>query len=219
MKIKWWMVLLLILLPEFLLAQSIKNNGIKLGYTSSGIYGTFSENTYNLTSRRNCYHAALFIEYCNYSFFSLVSQIEYAQKGFIEKQAETDETGQFIQDVKANTRLDYVSIPLFVKIKYSKIKLNPYVIFGPRFDYLVNRRNGIFKFSKIDFNSQFADYLNINKSVFGSSIGMGFNLPKISLFESFLELRYNHDFTDSFFINEENTVRNNSFDLWLGISF
>jgi len=219
MKIKWCLILLLILLPDFLLAQSKNNNGVKFGYTSSGIYGTYTENTFFSTSRRNSYHVALFIEYCNYSFFSLVSQIEYAQKGFIEKQVETNESGQFIQNVKAKTRLDYFSIPLLVKIKYSKIKLNPYIIFGPRFDYLVNKKKGIFKFTEIDFESQFAEYLNLNKTVFGGSIGIGFSLPRISLLKSFLEFRYNHDFTDSFFIIKENTVKNKSFDLWLGISF
>jgi len=213
MKVKFLVILMIILFPYVLIAHP-NNKGFKFAYTSSGIY---HDRIDNFASRRNGFNIALFYEFGNHKFLSFIAQIEYAQKGFVEKQVETNETGEIIQNVKANTRLDYLSIPLLIKFKYPRITPEPYFIFGPRFEYLINKRNGVFHFSQIDFKSQFVDHLD--KFVFGGSFGAGFRLAKIYRLNTLLEFRYHFDFSDSFSKIEEATVKHNSYNIGLAISF
>lgn len=214
MKIKFLIITIIMLFPVALFAQYFNNMGVKLAYTTSNIYHDIIN---NFSSRRSGFNVALFLELGNYKYLALVTQIEYIQKGFVEEQDETNEIGELIQHVEANTRLDYLSIPIFLKLKYPKIKFVPYMILGPRFDYLLNKENGVYEFTKVNFKSQFADHFD--KYVFGGSIGAGFNLLKIYRFNTFLEFRYNIDFSDSFSSIKEVTIKNNSYDFWLGIAF
>ena len=201
------------MLPYTLYAHS-NYKGFKFAYTSSGIYHNQID---DFAFRRNGFNIALFYEIRMFKFLSLIPQLEYAQKGFVEKQVETNEAGEIIQEeVEANTRLDYLSIPLMVKFKYPDIKPEPYLVFGPRFDYLINRRNGVFHFTQVDFKSQFADYLD--EFVFGGSFGAGFRLAKIDRLNTFLEFRYNFDVSDSFSKIEKIAAKNNSYDVVLVIA-
>lgn len=204
---------MIILVPIVLDAQH-NNKGLKIAYTSSGIY----HNQINdFASRRNGFNIALFYEFTIHKFLSFLLQIEYAQKGFVEKQVETNDMGDFIKNVNANTRLDYLSIPLLVKFRYPEIKLEPYFILGPRFDYLIHKRNGVFHFTQVDFESQFADHLD--EFVFGGSVGAGFRLAKIDRLNTCLEFQYQFDFSDSFSNFEEVTVKNNSYNIGMVITF
>lgn len=213
MKLKFLALVTTVLFPIVLNAQH-HNKGFKIAYTSSGIY---HDQIDDFASRRNGFNIALFYEIGMFKFLSLIPHIEYAQKGFVEKQVETNDIGEFIQNVEANTRLDYLSIPLLIKIKYPKIKPEPYLVIGPRFDYLIKKRNGVFHFTQVDFKSQFADYLD--EFVFGGSFGAGFQLAKIARFNTFLNFRYNFDFSDSVSKIEVITTKNNSYDIGLVISF
>lgn len=213
MKIKFLALIMIFLFPILLNAQ-LNNKGLKFTYSSSGIY---HDQIDNFASRRNGFVFAAFYEFRIHKFLSFLPQIEYAQKGFVEKQVETNEAGEIIQQVKANTRLDYLSIPWLVKFRYPDIKLEPYFILGPRFDYLIHKRNGVFHFTQVDFESQFADHLD--EFVFGGLVGAGFRLVKIDRLNTFLEFRYQFDFSDSFSNIEEVTVKNNSYDIGLVIAF
>ena len=214
MKINGRIILVLGLLPSMLFARFINSIGTKCAYTSSNIYHGLMD---DCLSRRSGFNIALFCEFGSFKYFSVVTQIEYAQKGFIEEMKEADETGDIIQHLDGNTRLDYLSVPLLLKIKYPKAKFVPYLVLGPRFDYLINTKNGVWEFTEIDIKSTTADKLD--KEVFGGSIGAGFNLAKLSCLQTFIELRYNFDFSDSYSWTNNVTVRNNSFDFWLGIAF
>jgi len=121
-----------------------KAAGIIDFYSSSGMKVDKYNEFYN---NRSGFGLGVFGNYHFINLFSLTVQLQYAQKGYTEKQDETGETGNYIQTVEANTRLDYLSVPILAKIEYSNLAVTPYALVGPRFDYLVNKRNGIYKFS------------------------------------------------------------------------
>ena len=213
MKVKLSVMATITLFPCVLIAHP-NQKGFKFAYTSSGVH---HDKIDDFASRRNGFSLGLFYELGIYKFLSFMAYVEYAQKGFVEEQVETNELGDFIQNVDANTRLDYLSVPLLIKFKYSRIKPEPYFLFGPRIDYLMNKRNGVFHFTEVDFKSQFADHLD--KFIIGGSLGAGFRLPKIYRLNTFLEFRYNFDYSDSYSKIEEITVKNNSYDVGLLIAF
>ncbi|MFC1726885.1 outer membrane beta-barrel protein, partial [candidate division KSB1 bacterium] len=152
MKTKCMLVMMfIILIPQILSAQVLRNYGVKAEFTSSGIYNEVLNEGF---SRRPGFGFAVFAEVFNNPVFSVLFQAEYAQRGFLEEQAETNESGDFIQTVKANTRLDYLSFPILAKLRYTKGRYTPYVIFGPRLDFLLNKRNGKFRFTVGSFESE-----------------------------------------------------------------
>jgi hypothetical protein len=214
MKTQVVIVAILLLCPVLLFGQFLDNKGVKIAYTSSNISHSIFD---DFSSSRSGFNAGLFVEFGKFKLLSFVTNIEYAQKGFIEEQVETGEDGpEPIKNVEANTRLDYLSIPLFLKVRYPDSKYEPYVILGPRFDHLFNKKNGVYKFTKVDFKSESANYFD--KNIFGSSFGVGFNLPKFSRLNTFVEFRYNVDFSDSYSSIKTVTVKNRSYDFWLGFS-
>ncbi len=72
---------------------------------------------YNFSTWRSGLSIAFYIQHNIYDYISIAFQLEYSQKGYINEQVETNETGIRIQDVSANTRLDYISTPLLLKIR------------------------------------------------------------------------------------------------------
>lgn len=199
---------------QVLSAQIMRNYGVKAAFTSSNIN---YEQLNDFFSRRSGINLAVFTELLNTPFFSLLIQAEYEQKGFLEEQAETNQFGSFIQTVKANTRLDYLSFPVLAKFRYSKGVYSPFVLFGPRLDYLINKRNGEYKFTSATSRSIFADHFD--RLALGGTIGAGIELPEFSSFKTVFEIRYNFDFSDSYSKIDAYKVKNNSFDLWLGLIF
>jgi len=214
MKIKLFIIVIICLIPGLSGAQVISGYGIKGAFTRS-MFET--EEGYNFSTWRSGFNAAVYAEKEIFESVSLVIQLEYCQKGYCFEQVETDETGMVIQDVRAITRLDYISVPLFLKVIYPAHKFSPFVTIGPRFDYLVHIRKGRFEFASGAFTDDFADHLK--SGVLGGSISCGLQMPVSNQHRISLEFRYNYDFSDSAEEPVLYTVKNKSYDIWLGIGF
>jgi hypothetical protein len=211
-----------VLLPLSVQAQLLKSYGIKAGVNSSNAAFSLPQDAFEIaTQRRTGGHAALFVEWGGSSAFSLVTQVEYAQRGFAEEQEITGENGpEPLGKVRASTRLDYISLPLLLKLQYRKSAISPYLIAGPRVDFLVNREAGEFDFvignSKVTLASELNEIFDDRD--LGGTIGLGFNAQKFLPLPLLVEGRYNFDFTDNGKLPPLQG-KNNSFDLWLGIEF
>lgn len=203
---------LFIFSPE-LPAQDLPRFGIKAGYLSSNIsvdkFDNFSE-------RRDGFSVGVYSKILSVNAFSLLLQLDYSRKGYNEIQYETNNEGKLIQTVRANTRLDYLSIPILIEYAFDEITLKPYLVTGLRFDILIGKFNGVFNFSNSDFESRFAD--NLKNNSIGWRIAGGFNLAKISGLNLGLELFYDMDFTNSFGVNDYLVVRGNDFGISLTIN-
>jgi hypothetical protein len=212
MKVCFRLLLLFLLLPALAPGQPISDYGFKAAATSSGLV---SDKLPDISLRSGLCLAS-FIEAFRTSYFALQVQLEYNQRGFVEEQVETTETGQIVQKVLANTRLDYISLPVLVMFYPFGPAYPHYTLLGPRIDYLAHRRNGVFKFTQVDHESRLAD--DFADFVVGASFGVGLTYPGPFGLRISMELRYNGDFTDSYADIKTLAVRNHSMDIWLGFS-
>lgn len=195
-------------------AQIISNYGIKTAFTRSKLD---VDKFYNFSTWRSGFNAAFYIEHSINDFMSFMLQLEYSQKGYIYEQVETNDIGTKIQDVRANTRLDYLSVPLLLKVEFPTQKVTPFITVGPRFDYLANFSKGEFKFTSVAVTDDLADYLK--SYILGSSISCGVQIPTSNKYDISIELRYNYDFTDSAEKPVQYSIKNNTFDIWFGLAF
>ena len=215
MKTKLFVILMIVcLFPVISQAQIISNYGVKTAFTRS----MFDiEEYFNFTTWRSGFNVAVYAEKDVFDCMSFFLQLEYSQKGYIFEQVETNEVGTEIQDVRANTRLDYISVPLFLEIKYPTQKITPFITIGPRFDYLANVNKGEFRFTSVTVTDDFADKLK--SYVFGGSFSCGLQIHALNKYNFSIEFRYNYDFSDSQKELVQYGVKNKSFDFWFGIEF
>ena len=214
MKYKNYLIpLLLILTPNILKSQIFDNYGLKISYTRSKINVKEFD---NYSTWRTGIKWSFFLEQHIYKSISTIIELEYAQKGYISEQVETNEIGEKIQIVRANTRLDYISVPIFMKISYNISTIKPFVLFGPRLDYMFSYKKGIFKFTKASVNDETAKYLD--SVTVGSSLACGLIFPFLSKKNIIFEARYNNDFTDLWSKHNTWLVKNVSYDFGIGIS-
>lgn len=192
-------------------SQFIKNYGMQIGITSAN--QEYSGSAFPLAEidlkRRLGFLGGFQIEWLDVSYISIITQIEYIQKGMgIEGIFTGQNSPEPLGTMTDYSRLDYLSLPVLLKLSLRHKPITPYVITGPRYDYLLN------------YESEFMYYVfdNFRKGVYGGVIGIGIesNFPK--LIKLTLELRYNLDFTNSLKL-EGKEAKNNTFDLRLGYYF
>ena len=205
----------IVLIPDFSKAQILSKWGVKTAFTRSKFE---VEQFSDFTSWRSGLNVALFGERIVNDFITVSTSLEYIQKGYVNEQVETDESGKEIQDVRANTRLDYLSLLPVFKIQFPKREISPFLTFGPRVDYLFHVSKGQFRFMhNITVTDDFADF--VESFVIGSSLSGGVQMPVFEKLRISLEFRYNIDFTDSAKEPVQYLIKNKAYDIWLGLAF
>ena len=213
---KYVMLLLIAIVPFNLKSQIINEYGVKVAYTNSKIN---PKNKAFRTKWRPGINLAFFVGKNIYRNLHAVVQTEYTSRGYKLESIETNETGEVIQTLYANTRLDYITVPILLKINYNRSKFQPFIQFGPRLDYLFNFKRGMYNFSKVQAPDLMPDYLYLNTFSFGSSISLGFQLPIQHKKRVLIEARYNNNFSDA--RSKPNIFFGNSvsYDFWIGYCF
>ncbi|MBI5216506.1 MAG: PorT family protein [Ignavibacteriae bacterium] len=162
------------------------------------------------TKWRAGFNIGAYVEFFDTHSFTLVSQLEYEQKGMVEEIVNTEDDPVILREKDINSRLDYLSVPLLGKIYFSGKSLTPFFLAGPRVDFFLGYNSDDNFFNPV--------YDEFKKMVFGGTLGCGVEIPKILISELLVEIRYNADFTDSY-NSPLLTVRNNAFDFWVGVKF
>lgn len=106
--------------------------------------------------------------------------------------------------MKFNNRVDYLSVPLLIKITFKTKHINPYFVTGPRFDFFLAYESKSFgvlydKFKDMDV---------------GGTVGVGAESnakPQGALFE----FRYSPDFSNAY-KTDLLRVKNHSFEILFG---
>lgn len=209
-KIVLQVVAVLFVLTGMVPAQLLRSYGVKVAYTSASqtLNSPYDVNGWwvaSQTSSVNGVNIAAFAEWFDLQHLSFISQIEYDHRG-----ANLQYT---INGEPASTRggLSYLSVPMLAKIKIQTGSVSPYVIAGPRADFLVSYE---------DFHIEpgpYPIYARFKKSMVGWSMGVGLETGTLLLVNLLAELRYDFDFSDSY--NDGLVkIRNNALDIWLGVS-
>ena len=215
-----WLFLLALLsvlvAPAPASAQIVDRIGVK-----GGLVSTSATDGRDLLDpeRRTGWSAHLFAERDLSSFLSVVGEAGYTQRGFVETIEERGPDGTVEQTSRANTRLDYLTIPVFAKLKYEFTALRLYALAGPRLDVLVGREAGVFEFESAPVDQVKSDLASIYTSpVLGATFGLGVSTSKGLPLRLMLEARWALDVTESS-TGVPRDVRNNAGMVMIGIGF
>ena len=193
-------------------AQLLKSYGVKAAITSASQkfdYPAFPGFTPDIR-RRIGFGIGVYAEWLNVPFISILTQLEYNQRGSREGFAVTGPDGPTILRTDIlDRRLDYLSIPLLFKAFTPLGSVTPYVIVGPRLDILLGYRD-----ESAFGNSVFQDF---TKTSFGGSVGAGFDVTDVFPVTFSVEFRADVDFGDSY-NTELLKIRNNAYDIWVGVA-
>jgi opacity protein-like surface antigen len=192
-------------------AGIIKRAGVKAALSTAG-------ESYELvavpglqTDRRVGLGAAFFLEWFELPLLSVVTQVEYAQRGMKQTVNVTSPAGpDIIGQTTISNRLDYISIPVLLKARIGTPELMPYVLGGVRIDHLLGYHSDMGTFNPV--------YDSFDRTTVGGSVGAGVETDAILSLNLLAEVRYNFDFTDAYKTDLLH-VSNNALDLWVGIAF
>jgi len=201
-------ILFLSLYPFLVQPQLVNNYGIKLGITSTDL--SYENFPFTIESQRKLgFIGGVFVEWFNNPIFSMITEIEYSQKGAgYEITGTGADSPEPIGTKTYYDKLDYLSFPIYAKIKIPASVAVTYLFIGPRIDFLLGYSS--------EFNGNI--FSKFKSTTLGGIVGLGIHpLLEIPL-NPFLELRYNIDFTNSY---DENgmTINNNAFNILLGVTF
>lgn len=118
------------------------------------------------------FNGSLRAEFINSDYIRWVTELQFNQKGCKEKP----------DSVKFKNKLNYICWNNFLKLQYETFEGFPYILFGPRVEYLISK--------KIQSPSLNGDFKKFN---FSLSVGVGFEKIVYSNFKPFVELHYNPD--------------------------
>jgi hypothetical protein len=186
-------------------AQLVKGYGLKAGMVAANQDFDYSQGLEADTENRIGLDVGVFAEWLNHSYFSILTEIHYIQKGHTVESTRTDEFGNPLSTVKHNNRLDYLSIPLLAKITLRTQYALPYLVIGPRFDYLLGYQSEISK-------ELFDEFKNTGV---GGTVGLGLE-SKSKPVKFLLEFRYSPDFTNAY-KSDMLKVKNSSFEILFGL--
>ena len=188
---------------------------------SYGFKGALSSSTHSISysygpelppsKRRVGFDLGIYAEWLNVPFFSIITQIDYAQRGYQQGYYLSSANPSTLTLGYANDRIDYLSIPILMKLRLSDLQPEPYILFGPRLDF------------KLSYHQTFVydyptapPYSDFKPTVFGATVGAGLRVSRVLPVPILLEFTYNSDFTKSFQPGNM-TLSNNAYDLWIGV--
>lgn len=212
-----------ILFQFFVMLLSVSTANAQL-ISQYGVFGgvTSAEHTYDGHSafehnqvRRVGWHAGVFAEWLNDPYVSLVSQIWYAEKGAGLELLNTSYENPLGDGTTTTfcTRISYFSFGLLGKGKLPIGVFTPYLLAGPRFDYLVDYER------KAALSPIYKDF---TETTYGLTVGFGVERYLQKRATILVEFRYHLDLADSYEVSNDlmtYTMRNTSFEISAGVGF
>lgn len=183
-------------------AQQIRTWGVKAAVTSADQDFDYTQLDDLKTHRRVGFNVGLFAEWFDNNLFSLLTQLEYAQRGMGQ-----DSFVRFPGTLYS--RVDYLSVSIIGKFAASYAVVRPFVLVGPRIDFLLGYK------SDEPFRIVYDDFKSI---VIGGTVGIGLESSELLSQTIIAEFRYNFDVSYAY-KTDLLTVKNNAFDIWLGVAF
>jgi opacity protein-like surface antigen len=196
---------IIILLPSFAQSQLIKSGGFKVGGISASQSFDYSLDFSLPIDNRWGWNIGGFVEFFQHPNLSLLTELHYIQKGYslslpVTTADQPEGTGAYIT---FKPRLDYVSLPILVRLRFETGSVTPYVLVGPRFDFMMSQIDNAITYSGTDK---------------GMTFGGGVQFPVSPSSQLLVEGRFSPSFGNAF-QNPNLTVKNKSFEMFVGMSF
>jgi hypothetical protein len=192
-------------------AQLLRSLSPKVAYSSSYHEFKYTSPLRTNWERRNGVGIAVAFEWIDLSVLSIITQLEYAQRGVASEFAITSQSSpEIIGYTRKSGHVAYLSIPILFKVSPFSGNISPYLIAGGHVDFMLGHRS--------DDNILDPVYDKFSKTNHGLSFGVGAALSTLMIFPIVCEVRYDFDLKNSY-QTESLTVRNNSITVWLGVAF
>jgi len=152
-------------------------------------------------------------EIINKKYYGLLIEGAYIQKGakeIIQGTTITPNDQGYIdtETISYSNRFDYITLQSYLKIQYPLTYITPYIIAGPRIDYMLNKNIEVFKLVSNEFEE-------IN---YGISYGIGLTYTKLKYIIPFVEIINSPDINKTY-ETDLLTVSNYSYEIKVGFSF
>ena len=191
----------------FLYPQSIQSYGFKVGVASATQSWDYHDTPYPMrlpTEQRWGIDAGIFIEVLKIPNASVLGELHYIQKGYsVTLAVTTPDSPEGAGYLTIHPRIDYLSIPVLIKLRYEMTMMNPYLFVGPRADISIGYSD----------DSAFDEFKGTDV---GISSGMGVEMPWTPVKAILVEFRYSPSISNAYkgrFV----TVRNRSWEFHLGV--
>lgn len=143
------------------------------------------------------YNGGIFAEFFSGDYARWVSEIQYNQKGSIDKQP----------DKSYPNKLQYICWNNYLKLRYEMFSIIPYILIGPRLEYNLSQGT-----SSPAITGKFLP-LHIS-----AAFGGGLEFISYGNFKFFTEAFYNPDAMPAYKLPELN-VKNKNFELRIGLKY
>jgi hypothetical protein len=150
----------LLLFSFVAISQKINSISVNSGISRSNLLWNYDENDsyidYSNFGRKVIYgfYSSVEIECIESKYFALVSGLGYYQKGGEDK----------LENSSFNWNLDYLTFDTKLKAKYRLKNLSPYLLVGPRVDFLIKYSSDFKELEKLT---------TLNKTNYGLRYGIG----------------------------------------------
>jgi opacity protein-like surface antigen len=179
-------------------AQFVNSIGLTAG-VSAGNQKFFFKDPVAISKKKYTvgFNASFFAEFFSHDYARWVSEIQYNQKGSIDKQPEQNYPN----------KLQYLSWNNYLKLRYEMYSIIPYVLVGPRLDYMLTQ-----SITSPEIVSSFSK-LNLS-----AGLGGGVEFISYSNFKFLVEAFYNPDILPAY-VTPDLHVKNKNIELRIGLKY
>ena len=198
-------IIIFLLIINVIQAQTINSYGLKVGVVGAKQewnYTNFSTMLFDETKLGMILGG--YIEWFDIKTLSIITELNYIQKGATQKTVSMDASGNFLGEVKSSLNLDYLSIPILLKLRTELSKTTFFGIFGTSIDLLVNKSQEYLGSSILN---------EINTKEFSFTYGIGF-MRNFNKYDIGLEFR-NSRALDSAYSTDLLKIDNSTIDISL----
>ena len=180
MKKNSFVILIILFMPFNLLFSQFKMNyGIKAGSVYSHQIAVSYDNEFSYPSKWGL-GAGVFFDGSFNKNISTLAEIDYLQEGWYSYND---------MDVYQKYSRNVLSLSVMLKLKTNAGKFTPYLLAGPRFDFLL-------KMDSIEYS-----FIKNGNPIFGITFGLGCERVVWRDYSVLAEIRYNYDFDGMFWIS------------------
>lgn len=180
-------------------AQFLNSIGITAG-ASAGNQKFYFKDPIQISKKKYVFgfNASIFAEFLSRDYVRWVSELQYNQKGSVDRQPE----GNY------PNKLQYICWNNYLKIRYEMYSIIPYILIGPRLEYNLTQNT--------TSPAIISSFLKLHVS---AAVGAGVELVSYSKFKLFLEGFYNPDIIMPAYIRPGMHARNTNFELRVGLKY